>query len=84
MPDFPSSKIILHRFHIDKNEGKSGIGYDMIIYRDLMVKLGLSSDLNCKLLQWDGATTPMEEPRGMIGQKYITSIEVCEVVMKNE
>ena len=31
MPDFYSRKIILNCFHIDKNEGKSYIDYDMII-----------------------------------------------------
>ena len=40
MPEFPISSIILHRFHIDNNEDKSGIGYEMIIGRDLMVQLG--------------------------------------------
>ena len=41
--EFSISTIILHRFHIDKNEGESGIGHDMIIWRNLMVQLGFSS-----------------------------------------
>ena len=38
MPEFSGSKIINHRFHVDNDEGESGIGYDMIIGRDLMVQ----------------------------------------------
>ena len=36
MPEFSSSKIISHRFHVDNNEGESFISYDMIIGCDLM------------------------------------------------
>ena len=35
------SNIILHRFHADNNESESGIGYGIIIGRDLMAQLGL-------------------------------------------
>ena len=41
MADFSISNIILHQFNVDKNEGDSDIGYDMIIGLDLMVQLGL-------------------------------------------
>ena len=41
MTYFSISSIIPHQFHVDKNEGNSGIGYGMIIVRDLMVQLGL-------------------------------------------
>ena len=37
MLDFSSIKIIPHHFHIENNEAESGIRYDMIIGRDLMV-----------------------------------------------
>ena len=37
MPELSGIKIIIHRFRVDKDEGESGIGYDMIIGRDLMV-----------------------------------------------
>ena len=84
MPSFSSSKIILHHFYIDNNEGESGIGYDMIIGRDLMVQLGLLVDFKRQLLQWYGLTVPMKEPSGLIGQIDITSCEMCEVVMRLE
>ena len=50
MPEFYISKIILHRFHVDNNEDESGIVYDMVIGRDLMVQLGLLSDFTLKVL----------------------------------
>ena len=60
MQDFSSSSIIEHRFHVNKNNGKSGIGYDMIIGCNLMVQLGLMADFKRQVLQWDGATVPMK------------------------
>ena len=43
MPEFYVSKIINHQFHVDNDEGESGIGNDMIIGRELMVQLALTS-----------------------------------------
>jgi hypothetical protein len=54
MPEFSASKIINQRFHVDMN-----IGYDMIIGRDLMVKLGLITDYKRKVLIWDEVSVPM-------------------------
>ena len=56
MLEFSISKIINHRFHVYNDKGKSVIGYDMIIGRDLMVHLGLSADFKCQVLQLYGAT----------------------------
>ena len=53
MPEIFSSKIINHRFHVDNDKGESGIGYDMIICRDLMVQLGLTADFKRQFLQCD-------------------------------
>ena len=44
MPELSSSKIINHRFHVDNDKEESDIGYDMIIGRDQMVKIGLTAD----------------------------------------
>ena len=68
MPEFSSSKIINHSFHIDNNKGNSGIGYDMIIERDLMVYLGLTADFENQVLQCDSATVNMKEPISLIGE----------------
>ena len=60
MPEFSSSKIIEHRFHVKNGKGVSGIGYGRIIGCNLMVQLGLTSDLKRQALQWGVATVPME------------------------
>ena len=39
IPEFSISKIINHRFHVDNDKVELGIGYDMIIGRDLIVQL---------------------------------------------
>ena len=44
MPKFSTSKIINQRFHVDNKEEDMNIGYNMIIGRDLMTKLGLITD----------------------------------------
>ena len=82
MPYLSSSKIIEHRFHVDHGKGKSGIGYDMIIGRDLMVQLGLSADFKHQVLQWDGVTVPMKEPRGLLWKEDLTSYEMRKVAMQ--
>ena len=51
MPDFSSSKITSHHFHVDNNEVESDIEYYMIIGRDRMLKLGLSSKFKYQVLQ---------------------------------
>ena len=81
IPDFSSSKIIDDCFHVDDEKGELGIGYDMIIVHDLMVKLGLTSNLKRQLPQWDGITVSMKEPRGLLGKSDLTSREMRVVVM---
>ena len=75
-------KITLHRFHVDNNEGESGIGYDIIIGNDLMVKIGLSVDFKSQVLQWYSATLPIKEPRSLQRQTYLTSCEMHKVLIQ--
>ena len=84
MPEFSSSKIINHCFHIDNNRGESGIGYEIIIGRDLMVELGLTDDFKRQVLQWDGATVHMKDPRNLLGQYDLTTRKMREVAMQTE
>ena len=60
MPDFSNSKIIHHHFHVNNDKGESSIDYDIIIGRDLMVKLGLSSNFKSQVLHFNGATVPIK------------------------
>ena len=52
--------IINHQINVKNNKQESGMGYDMIIGRDLMVQLVLTADFKHQILQWDGATVLMK------------------------
>ena len=82
IPEFSNSKIISHHFHVDKNEGKSGIVYDMIIGCYLVVQLVLLVEFNHQVLQWNGITAPMKELISLLGQSYLTIDEMRELVIQ--
>ena len=54
----------------------------MIIGRDLMIQLGLIDDFKQQVLQWDGATVHMKEPRNLLGQSDLTKRKICEVAIQ--
>ena len=56
----------------------------MIIGCEVMVQLGLLDDCKRKVLQWDGVTVTMKEPRCLLGQTDQTSREIHKVVMHTE
>ena len=82
MPELFSSKISNNGFHIDHEQGESGIGYDMIISRDLMVQIGLTADFKRQVLQWDGATVNMKGHSSLIGKYDLAKSDMHEVVMQ--
>ena len=82
IPEFSIRKIINHRFHVNNDKVESGIRYDMIIGRDLMVHLGPTTDFKRQVLQWDGANLHMKEPSSLLGQSDLTKREMSEVVMQ--
>ena len=81
MPEFSIRNMISYRFNVDNNEGESGIGYDIIIERGLIVQLGLLDDFKHQFLQWYGATVIMKEPIGLLGKIDLISRKINEVVM---
>ena len=81
MLEFSSSKISNHWFHVNNDNGYSGIGYDMIIGCDMMVQIGLTSYFKRQILQWDSATLHMKEPSVLIGKYDLNKWEMREVVM---
>ena len=84
MPELSGNKIINRCFHADNHEGESGIGYDMIIFRNLMVQLGLTADFTRQVLQRDGTTVHMKEYSNLLGKSDLTKHEIREVVMQTE
>ena len=57
---FSISMKILHRFHVNNNEGDLDIGYNRIICHDLMVQLGLSAGFKRQVPQRYGTTVPIK------------------------
>ena len=82
MSYFSSSNIINHRFHVNNGKDESGIGYAMIIGRDLIVQLGLAVDFKRQVLQWHGATITMKEPSGLLEKSNLNKFEMHVVVMQ--
>ena len=81
MLEFSISNIINHRFCVDNDKGDSGIGYDMIIGRKLMVQLGLTANFKHQVLQWGDSTLYMKEPIGLPGHYDLNNSEMREVFM---
>ena len=80
--EISSRKIINHHFRVNNNKGKTGIVYDMIIGRDMMVKLGLTADFKRQFLQRDFNTVHTKEPSGLIGKSDLNKCDMREVVMQ--
>ena len=66
MPEFSSSKIINHCFRVNNDKGESGIVYNIIIGRDLMLQLGLTTYFKRQVFQWNGDTVHIKEPSGLL------------------
>ena len=81
MTDFSSSNKIEHHLHVNNDKFESGIGYDTIIGRDMMVQFGPAADFKHQLLQWYGATVPMKEPIGLLGKSDLNKHNMREVVI---
>ena len=54
----------------------------MIIGRELMVQLGLTANFKQQVLQWDGATLHMKEPRCLLGKSDLNKRDMRKLVMK--
>ena len=55
----------------------------MSIGRELMVQLDLTADFKHQVLQWDGATVHMKEPRGLLGKPDLNKRDMRKLVMNN-
>ena len=82
MPEFLASKIINQRFHVDNEEEDMNIGYDMIIGRDLMTKLGLITDYKRKVLTWDDISVPMRSAYHTDSKPTFSRAEIRRIMMQ--
>ena len=73
MQEFSSSKIILHRFHVDNNKGESGVGYNIIFGSGQMLQIELMANFKRQVLQWDSAAVSTKEPSSLPCQNKLTS-----------
>ena len=80
MPEFSASKIINQRFHVDNEEEDMNIGYDMIIGRDLMTKLGLITDYKRKVLTWDDISVPMRSAYHTDSKPTFSRAEIRQIM----
>ena len=46
-----------------------------------MVHIGLTADFVRRVLQWDGSTVHMKEPRNFLGQSARTKRKICKVAI---
>ena len=58
LPEFSNSKLITWNFHLTDNED---LGYDLILGRDIMLKLGIDLSFEKKSLSWEGTEIPMRD-----------------------
>ena len=47
-----------------------------------MVQLGLKDNFKRQVLQWDGTTVHMKEPRGLVGRSDLNKCNMRKVVMQ--
>ena len=60
LEEFNRNTLLKHTFDIDESNDKKGIGYDMIIGRDLLVKLGIDIRFTDQTIKWEDMLVPMK------------------------
>jgi hypothetical protein len=59
--DFSTQKRVIWNFHVDNSIKSTKSGYDMIIGRDLLTKLGIDIKFSSNTLKWEDTEIPMRE-----------------------
>ena len=60
LEEFDRNTTLKHTFDIDESNDEKGIGYDMIIGRDLLVKLGIDIRFTDQTIKWEDMLVPMK------------------------
>ena len=58
LPEFSDKKVINHKFNLFES---TDLGYDMVIGRDIMYKLGVDISFEHKTMSWEGIVIPMRD-----------------------
>ena len=80
MPEFSGSKIIKHKFQVDNEDTNANIGYDMIIGRDLQMKLGCITDFKRNVLTWEDISVPMRSAYTDTDKPRFSRTEIHEII----
>ena len=73
--------IISQRFYVDNNKGKLVIGYYITIDHELMLQIGLVGNFERQVVQLDNVSLPIKGQISLLGQTYLTSHEMRDLVM---
>ena len=73
LPEFFQNCDIQWKLHVDQSDPKD-TAYDMIIGRDILHELGIDLLFSQGVMQWEGATVPMRDPK-WLNSKHIEQLE---------
>ena len=81
MPEFSGSKLIKHKFQVDKEDTNANIGYEMIIGCNLQAKLvGCITDFKRKVLTWEDMSVPMRSVYTDTDKPRFSCAEIHEII----
>ena len=81
---FFSSRVIFYKFNIKNIEGKLGVGYDIIIGRDLMAQLGIIYDFKWNILELYGAILLMKYPTKSPRNNRLAKRRILDIILNNK
>ena len=81
LDEFGKSTKISHSFDLD--ESKDGIGYDMLIGRDLLDKLKIDLRFSDKMIKWEDQLVPMKSFSKTWKDKHPTRKEVKATILRS-
>ena len=81
LDEFGRSTKIKHRFDLDENE--DGIGYDMIIGRDLLTQLNIDVRFSDKTIKWEDQLIPMKSFAKIWQNEHPTRKELKATVLRS-
>ena len=79
LPEFSATKVINWKFQLTDNED---LGYDFIIGRDLMSKLGIDISFEKEMITWEGTEVPMRDYRKLKRQS-LSKYEIKAIIQSS-
>ena len=76
LDEFDRNTTIKHTFDVDESNDQIGIGYDMIIGRDLLEKLSIDLRFTDRTIKWDDVIIPMKDCDFRWNQEVLSNKEL--------